>query len=150
MENAIKHGYRYYTRVVDELPSYMAKNLQEMPNNKGYYWRGVTFYGELPQESETCDTIIFEKKNNKLLIHQYKYNGQYVLSEKFRTNRDDKSKGNRDDKSKGNRDDKSKGNRDDKSKGNRDDKTLTSQDNKPKPKKHYPKYKNLLIRKDKK
>ena len=29
----------------------MQKNLKEMPNNKGYLWRGVTFYGDMPEEN---------------------------------------------------------------------------------------------------
>ena len=40
-----------------------------MPSNKGYIWRGVYYYGELPSESK--NGIMFEKcKNNIMKIHE--------------------------------------------------------------------------------
>ena len=80
MAGYLRRGYNHYWSAVDSLPSYMQKNLNDMPNNKGYLWRGVTFYGALPEEVSD-ETIIFEKKYNKLLVHHYK-NGTHEIIEK--------------------------------------------------------------------
>jgi len=61
----------------------MSRNLKEMPNNKGYSWRGITFYGECPEERGE-PTIVFEKKHENLIIHQYN-KGIYSQTIKSRT-----------------------------------------------------------------
>lgn len=67
-----KYGYKDYCRAVDTLPEYMAKNLEEMPNNKGYIWRGCYFYGKMPEQrgrnGQPPETIMFEKKKGGILI----------------------------------------------------------------------------------
>ena len=66
----INYYYRYFNRVTAELPDYMKKNLSEMPNNKGYIWRGVHFFGDLP--CQPGPRIMFEKKRGGILvIHEY-------------------------------------------------------------------------------
>ena len=70
IERDSDYGYKYFVKVCSELPPYMIKNLAEMPNNKGYIWRGVNFYGDLPEEPGP--QIIFEKKGNVLMIHEYR------------------------------------------------------------------------------
>ena len=55
-----------------------------MPNNKGYIWRGVHFYGELPEESGP--RVMFEKQRGLLLIHEYTPR-EYRLYEKEGKNR---------------------------------------------------------------
>ena len=67
-----KHGifYRKYLRAVDTLPDYMKDNLKTMPNNKGYRWRGVGFYGhQKPIKDEPL--ILFEKRRGVLKICKY-------------------------------------------------------------------------------
>ena len=61
--------YKYFTKVCNQLPDYMIKNLSEMPNNKGYIWRGVYFYGSL--DNQKGPTVMFEKQKNILVIHEY-------------------------------------------------------------------------------
>jgi len=68
-----ERGYRHYCTAVNTLPHYMNKNLKDMPNNKGYVWKDVIFYGALPDENNG-HTIIFEKGTDKLIIHQYSIN----------------------------------------------------------------------------
>lgn len=60
-----KEYFRYWD-IVNSCPDYIAKNMKSMPNNKGYKYRGVIFYGELP--SEPGPVVIFEKK----------YEGMYI------------------------------------------------------------------------
>ena len=47
----------------------MIEKLNNMPNNKGYIWKGVRFYGLLPSEDDK-EELLFEKINNKLYIHK--------------------------------------------------------------------------------
>ena len=69
IERDSDYGYRYFAKVCNELPPYMSKNLAEMPNNKGYIWRGVNFYGDL--KDEPGPRFMFEKKGISLMIHEY-------------------------------------------------------------------------------
>jgi hypothetical protein len=61
-----KHGLRRYYKVVDSLPPYIKRNLKEMPNNKGYIWKGCWFFGERKAESNTA--ILFEKRRGGILV----------------------------------------------------------------------------------
>ena len=65
----VSYSYKYFNKVSSELPDYMIKNLSEMPNNKGYIWRGVNFYGDL--KSQLGPVVMFEKQGNILVIHEY-------------------------------------------------------------------------------
>jgi|UniRef100_A0A6C0CYS3 hypothetical protein len=66
--------YRYFLKDVDAIPEYITKNLANMPNNKGYYWKGMQLYGSLPAEVDK-PVILFDKKNhNKMLIHEWDSN----------------------------------------------------------------------------
>lgn len=69
-EKDVQYGYKYFNKVIDTLPSYMTKNLADMPNNKGYIWRGIHFYGDLPEQSGP--RVMFEKQRGGILvIHEY-------------------------------------------------------------------------------
>ena len=62
--------YSKFCRAVDSLPEYMISNLKQMPNNKGYLWRGITVLGELkPVKDEPI--MLFEKRYGVLWIHKY-------------------------------------------------------------------------------
>lgn len=62
-------SYKYFLRVCESVPDYMLKKLKNMPNNKGYSWRNVYCYGLLPAENGE-PTLIFEKKDDTLIIHE--------------------------------------------------------------------------------
>jgi hypothetical protein len=48
-----------------------------MPNNKGYRFKGVTFYGELPPERNS-PIVVFDRKPNGMMITET-YNDQEVV-----------------------------------------------------------------------
>ena len=79
IQKDMNYAHKYFNKVCDQLPDYMVKNLSEMPNNKGYIWRGVHFYGDL--EPEDGPTILFEKHQNILVIHEY-FENEYKRYEK--------------------------------------------------------------------
>ena len=56
-ERDINYELRYFYKVTDSIPDYIEKNLSEMPNNKGYIWRGMFIYGHLPPENNNIITI---------------------------------------------------------------------------------------------
>ena len=69
-ERDINYSYRYYCKISDSLPEYIQKNLKDMPNNKGYIWRDVCFYGK--KDAQKGSNVMFEKPKGKtLIIHEY-------------------------------------------------------------------------------
>ena len=62
--------YSRFERNSNTLPNYMKTNLSEMPNNKGYIWKNIRFYGELPAQRNQPD-VLFEKLRGGILrIHE--------------------------------------------------------------------------------
>ena len=70
-ERDVNYAQKYYDKIVDSLPAYMKSNLAEMPNNKGYIWRGVYFYGYLPEQSSDLRVIFEKQRGGLLIIHEY-------------------------------------------------------------------------------
>ena len=66
----MRYSYNHYNKVIVSLPEYINNNLKTMPNNKGYIWRGVYFFGFLPKENNNNVTILFEKRRDLLIIHE--------------------------------------------------------------------------------
>ena len=62
-------GFKHYLNACDTVPEYMLKKLKNMPNNKGYIWRDVHCYGELPAEKNK-PVFLFENKKNLTIIHE--------------------------------------------------------------------------------
>lgn len=84
-ERDYNYGKKYFYKVLDTLPSYIIKNLSEMPNNKGYIWRGIHFYGDLPEEKGP--RVMFEKKSGGILVIHEHTNDDYKIYEKDGKNR---------------------------------------------------------------
>lgn len=69
-ESHLKKETDRFFKLVDTIPNFILDNLKNMPSNKGYIWRGVNCYGELPVDGK--NTIMFEKcKNGIMKIHEY-------------------------------------------------------------------------------
>ena len=66
----IENQFRYMTKVHQSLPHFMKQNLSKMPNNKGYIWKGVNYYGKLPEERNK-PRVLLEKKGDILITHEY-------------------------------------------------------------------------------
>jgi hypothetical protein len=62
----IRYFYKQFGKIEDSLPDYIKKNLSEMPNNKGYIWRGCHFYGDLKIQNNQPQ-IMFEKCKGNIL-----------------------------------------------------------------------------------
>jgi hypothetical protein len=67
------YEFRRFERNCDKIPSYLHRNLKNMPNNKGYIWRGIWLLGNKPSERGQ-PLIMFERKNkDTLIIHEIDY-----------------------------------------------------------------------------
>jgi hypothetical protein len=70
-ENEIRRYYSYHLKNVETISEHIKKNLSNMPSNKGYVWRGIYCFGELPPENNNT-TIMFEKTcRDVMYIHEW-------------------------------------------------------------------------------
>jgi len=70
-----------------EIPNFMKKKLIKMPNNKGYKWKDIIFWGELPKEKNNS-YVVFEKNYDLLIIHEWTPTHYYI----YHKNKNDKKK----------------------------------------------------------
>lgn len=61
--------YKYFMKANDSIPDYILQNLKNMPNNKGYIWRGIWCFGELPEEKNR-PVIMTENNKGVSLTHE--------------------------------------------------------------------------------
>ena len=62
--------YKHYTNLNNSIPNFILEKLENMPNNKGYIWKGVYCYGANPPDS-FYKTVMFEKHWDLLIIHEW-------------------------------------------------------------------------------
>lgn len=74
LKKEIDYEFKKYYYLCESIPNYITNNLETMPNNKGYIYRGLYLYGK--QDKDNNDTItLFEKPNKDvLLIHEWRGN----------------------------------------------------------------------------
>jgi hypothetical protein len=83
-EKDFNYVYKHYCNVVETIPIYMLENLEKMPNNRGYIWRGCWLFGKLDEDG---DTIIMNESSNKIqYIHEISKK-EYKIYEKKKTGR---------------------------------------------------------------
>jgi hypothetical protein len=68
--NDVNRTYKYYHKICDSIPDYLTKKLKNMPNNKGYIWRGVHCYGNKPAEKNK-PRFMYEKRNGIQITHEW-------------------------------------------------------------------------------
>ena len=49
----------------------MKENWKQMPNNRGYVWKEVSYYGHLDPEEPTDTLTMFDKHFDKMFIYEY-------------------------------------------------------------------------------
>lgn len=71
-EYAMQKEYAWMLRMDAFMPEYMKTNLKNMPNNKGYIWKGISYYGEKEEVEPKDVTTLFEKiGGTRQRIHIY-------------------------------------------------------------------------------
>jgi hypothetical protein len=85
-ENMMKREWNWLCKMDGYVPNYMKENLRKMPNNKGYIWKGIHYYGHLSPEYPYDIHTMFEKHNQVLYIHEYgpKYYRVYEKGDRSR------------------------------------------------------------------
>jgi hypothetical protein len=81
IEKDYKYFWKVYQKICDSIPDYMREKLRNMPNNKGYIWRGCHVFGNLPPEPGKNVTL-FEKRGQLMRIHEIT-SGEYLIYEKY-------------------------------------------------------------------
>jgi hypothetical protein len=66
-----ENAFSYYRYVNDNIPDYMIKKIKNTPNNKGYIWKGVWFFGELPEEKGKPIVFFDKQRDGTLAIHEF-------------------------------------------------------------------------------
>ena len=66
IEKNYNYYYRQFCKAEETLPNYIRANLDDMPNNKGYIWRGCWFMGNKKREYNS-PLIMFEKQKGGIL-----------------------------------------------------------------------------------
>ena len=66
----MERSYRYYIKTVSSIPDFIKRKLAQMPNNKGYIWRGMYCFGDLRAERDG-PLVMFEKRGDTLVIHEW-------------------------------------------------------------------------------
>lgn len=67
IEKNYKYYYKQFCKAEETLPDYIRNNLDDMPNNKGYIWRGCWFLGNKKREWNS-PLILFEKQRGGVLL----------------------------------------------------------------------------------
>jgi len=75
LQNQMKRDWEWLCTQDAKLPDYIRENLSRMPNNKGYIWRGIWYFGHRPEEDPNL-LIMFERAGGETLIHEILY-GRY-------------------------------------------------------------------------
>lgn len=82
-EREMDRALHKYCKDEDSIPDYIKNNLKEMPSNKGYIWKGIHCYGELPEEKGEPQ-IMFEKLRNGILrILEVHDKGDYRVYKRY-------------------------------------------------------------------
>ena len=65
--------YQKFLKNVNRCPDFIKKKLKNMPNNKGYVWNGIYYFGEQKQKYKNDTIIIIQKeRNNKMYIQEWR------------------------------------------------------------------------------
>jgi len=80
--NEFDRQYNYFVKTCRSVPDYMLAKLKKMPANKGYFWKNVACYGELPYEKGE-NSVLFEKsRDGTLIIHEWSKTHYYIYHKK--------------------------------------------------------------------
>lgn len=75
----IQHHFKRFESMI--LPEYIRKNLADMPNNRGYVYKGYWYFGVKPIEPGQPTIMVEKKGNGVMMIHEYT-DREYKIYEK--------------------------------------------------------------------
>lgn len=83
-----KREFERMQNIDDSMPPYMKENLRNFPNNKGYIFKDVWYFGHRPVQTRYGEDpdmyVMFQRKfpGNSMLIHEIKYGSYHRVYEK--------------------------------------------------------------------
>ena len=66
-----------------DVPDYMRQKLKGMPNNHGYIWKGILFYGE--KDPDNGPVILHDRQRDASYVHEI-YTDEHVIYRKIGNN----------------------------------------------------------------
>ena len=78
-EKNINYHYNLFMKKSNSVPKYILTNLDKMPNNRGYIWKGVWFWGRLPEKENDNTMCMYEICGKKTYIRQRNNEGQWTI-----------------------------------------------------------------------
>ena len=84
LQHQMRREWEWLCRQDEKLPDYIRTNLLKMPNNKGYIYKGIWYFGLLPVEKNNDLLIMFERPNGSpdMLIHEIRRGHYYKIFQK--------------------------------------------------------------------
>lgn len=91
LQHQMKKEWEWLCRQDEKLPEYIRANLKKMPNNKGYIWKGIWYFGFLPAEKNNDLLIMFERPMGMqdMLVHEIKQGEFHRIIQKSKTKNND-------------------------------------------------------------
>ena len=59
-------AWNHYAKSDNSMPEYMKKNLKSMPNNKGYIWKNIMYFGHKKRERSDRPVSLFERQKGNI------------------------------------------------------------------------------------
>ncbi len=81
LKREMDRSYAYFKKVDSTIPDYIQTNLKDMPNTKGYIWRGIVCFGEKAPDYTKPLTLFEKQRGGVLIIHEY-YRDVYNMYKK--------------------------------------------------------------------
>lgn len=82
-ETTLDNFYKKLLDIEATLPEYIVRNLKNLPNNRGYIWRNVYYYGE--READSNVVYMTEPKKGFVFLHEI-YPDEYLILKKYGRN----------------------------------------------------------------
>tara|TARA_A100001015_G_scaffold296206_1_gene376193 strand:- start:50 stop:718 length:669 start_codon:yes stop_codon:yes gene_type:complete len=80
LQKDFNYHYRLFQKKSASLPTYIKRNLKHMPNNKGYIWKGVWFFGIKNQNKQDNTLCMYEICGKKTFIRNKDQNGVWTIT----------------------------------------------------------------------
>lgn len=87
LQKDLNYHYKLFQKKSNSLPHYIKRNLNYMPNNKGYIWKGVWFFGAKPQKKDDNTMSMYEVCGKKTYIRNKDENGSWSITLKQKSTR---------------------------------------------------------------
>ena len=87
-EKEYQKAYNHFVKADKSMPEYMIKNLKNMPNNKGYIWKSIWYFGhKKPEKGDKPYTLFERQKGNIFAIIEFNRKYYRIYHKKQNSNK---------------------------------------------------------------